>query len=197
MADKTLSNFLFSEVSTNVVRSVSHYLKHFDLNGMSRGLVLYGSVGRGKTHLLTAMLRSLVLEHGVSARFVEFSHLLADLKSSFGRGGGANNLIEPLVRVDVLGIDELGKGRNTAFEGTVLDELISRRYNAGRTIIATTNYEPGPSSGLSVPDLALNKRPALVDRIGDRVYSRLNEMCDMIPVQGCDYRQKIAEQKGS
>ena len=191
MARKHLSNFDFSLVSTRVVSTTSRYINDFVLGEMNRGLVLYGDVGRGKTHLMAAMVRSLVVEHGVTARFVEFSHLLADLKSSFGRGGGAANLIEPLVKVDVLAIDELGKGRNTEFEGTVLDELVSRRYNAGRTILATTNYQPGPSTGLSTPDFTTGKRPALTDRVGDRVYSRLCEMCEMLPMEGTDYRQTI------
>ena len=102
------------------------------------------------------------------------------------------HLIDPLVQVEVLGIDELGKGRNTQFEGTVLDELVSRRYNAERTIVATTNYAPDPSAGVRTPNLAnvanRDARPALVDRVGDRVFSRLQEMCDFTPVHGPDYR---------
>ena len=76
-----------------------------------------------------------------------------------------------------------------------LDELISRRYNADLPIVATTNYAPGPSTGLKVGNAAdldangkVRHRPALVDRVGPRVYSRLREMCDFIGVTGEDYR---------
>jgi len=95
----------------------------------------------------------------------------------------------------VLAIDELGKGRNTEFEGTVLDELVSRRYNAGRTILATTNYTPGVSQGIATPEFATGKRPALIDRVGDRVYSRLVEMCSMVQIEGEEYRLKLAEKR--
>ena len=195
MATKEIANFDFARVSTNVVRTVSPYLANYQPEQMNPGIIFYGDVGRGKTHLMAAIVRSLMLTHGITARFVEFSHLLADLKSNFGRGEGAAALIEPLVQVDILAIDELGKGRNTEFEGTVLDELVSRRYNAGRTILATTNYSPGTSQGMAVPDFTSGRRPALVDRVGDRVYSRLLEMCEMVHIDGQDYRQNLADQR--
>ena len=160
-------------------------------NEDNRGLVLYGDVGRGKTHLLCAIVRELVLTHGVSARFVEFSHLLADIKTGFDRGEGAGKLIDDLVSVDVLAIDELGKGRNTEFEGTVLDELVSRRYNAARPIFATTNYAPSASTGRATPNLAVAQADvALVDRVGARVFSRLRETVDFLEVPGMDFRQR-------
>lgn len=168
------------------------WTRRFDPADASRGFVLYGEVGRGKTHLLIATLRSLVLDHGVRARFVEFSHLLSDLKSSFDRKEGAADVLAPLVDVDVLAIDELGKGRNTAFEGSIVDELVSRRYNAARVLLGTTNFAPEPPTGVEVANNALSAAqrtdPTLGDRLGDRVFSRVYEMSDFIPVMGEDYR---------
>jgi len=172
--------------------AVANYLKDYQPGSENRGLVLYGRVGRGKTHLMVAVLRELILDHGVSARFVEFSHLIADLKSSFDRGSGAAALLDPLSSVDVLAIDELGKGRVTEWETTVLDELISRRYNAAATILATTNWEPRAATGQAVPSLARpDDAPALVDRVGPRIYSRLEETCDFVPCLGDDYRSHL------
>jgi DNA replication protein DnaC len=193
-AESTLSSFDPKRGAMPAFMAVNSYVKGWRSGSDNRGLVLWGKVGRGKTHLMIALLRELILRHGVSARFVEFSHLLADLKSSFERGGTAG-LIEPLAQVDVLAIDELGKGRNTEFEGTVLDELVTRRYNAARTVLATTNFEPRAPSGLMVPNLAEDEahraEPALVDRVSERVYSRLREMCDFMPVGGEDYREVL------
>lgn len=159
----------------------------------TRGLVLWGEVGRGKTHLLAAMLRELAFTRGLTVRFVEFSHLLADLKSGFDRGIAAADLLDPLVEVDVLGIDELGKGRRTDFEEAVIDEIVSRRYNAWRPVLATTNYRPKPASGAQ-HNLADPERTAqtLGDRVGERVFSRLIEMCDFVELEGEDYRTRIA-----
>lgn len=184
-----------------VMVGVSRWLENYAPGEENRGLVLHGAVGRGKTHLMVAMLRELVFRHGISVRFVEFSHLLADLKSGFDHGLGAARLIDPLVAVDILAIDELGKGRNTEFEGTVLDELVSRRYNAAATILATTNYAPdGARTGRPVAnaaEVALRSAapPTLEDRVGPRVYSRLQEMSDFLEVDGADHRKLQRERR--
>ncbi len=165
----------------------------------NRGMVLHGDVGRGKTHLMVGMLRELVFTAGVTVRFVEFSHLLSEIKSGFDAGRGASELLDPLVSVEVLAIDELGKGRNTEFEQTVIDELVSRRYNAMAPILATTNYGPGEASGRAVANAAdvepRATQPLLADRIGTRVYSRLREICDFVGVPGEDHREKLHTRK--
>ncbi len=184
-----------SNAQTAALVRVSTWIQDFDPRGGNRGLVLHGDVGRGKTHLMVAMLRELAIHKGVSCRFVEFSHLLADVKSGFDRGEGPAALLEPLATVGVLGIDELGKGRNTEFEGTIVDELVSRRYNADLPILATTNYAPGVATGHAVGNAAAVDRsgravrPTLPDRVGDRVHSRLREMCDFLPILGQDWRE--------
>lgn len=182
---------------------VSTWIEDYQPHQENRGMVLHGKVGRGKTHLMVAMLRELVFRHGITVRFVEFSHLLADLKSGFDQKLGMARLIDPLVAVDVLAIDELGKGRNTEFEGTVLDELISRRYNSAATILATTNYSPDiKPTGRAVANSAAvamgtKSAPSLSDRVGARVHSRLQEMCDFLPVDGLDHRELQRDRRRS
>ncbi|MCA9492039.1 MAG: ATP-binding protein [Myxococcales bacterium] len=194
-SDSTRASFVTSSKHQTAVQgAISRWLTEFDPGRENRGFVLYGEVGRGKTHLMVALLRELVLLHGVSARFVEFSHLLADLKAGFDAGRGAAELLDPLVRVEVLAIDELGKGRNTEFEATVVDELVSRRYNAMRPLLATTNYTPAPPTGRPVANAAEAQLgtavlPTLADRVGDRVMSRLRETCDFVEVKGDDWRE--------
>jgi DNA replication protein DnaC len=195
-AESTRASFVpSSKHQMAILVAVTKYLDDYDPHRENRGIVLSGGVGRGKTHLLVAMLRELVFRYAVSARFVEFSHLLADLKSGFDSGRGAAELIDPLVAVDVLAIDELGKGRNTEFEGTVLDELVSRRYNAMKPILATTNYSANPPSGRAVVNAAevavgVAPPPTLADRVGERIWSRLRETCDFVEVKGDDYRER-------
>jgi DNA replication protein DnaC len=188
-ATSTFASFKRSDGNAAAWTAARNFAEGWTPGVTTRGLVLHGDVGRGKTHLLAAIVRSLVLRHGLRARFIEFTHLLADLKLSFERGT-TGELLEPLAAVDVLAIDELGKGRNTEFEGTVLEELVSRRYNAGKMILGTTNYAPRPASGVAVPNLAdlQGPQPTLGDRVSDRVFSRLTEMCDFVPVLGEDHR---------
>jgi len=154
-----------------------------------RGLVLWGPVGTGKTHLMVGVIRELIFQHGVTARFAEFSHLLADLKAGFETGSGASQLVTDLIEVQILAIDELGKGRNTEWEGTVLDELISRRYNAAATVLATTNYGP-EATGRATPNLSTGAMPGLPDRVPDRVFSRLLDLCEFFGMPGEDWRRR-------
>ena len=80
-----------------------------------------------------------------------------------------------------------------------LDELIARRYNSGLTTIVATNFslerERAPS-----PARAGSRRrrrrwrtreELLVERIGERIYSRLCEMCDFVslPARTDDFRR--------
>lgn len=184
-------------------QTVRAWLDGFRPGEENPGLVLFGSWGRGKTHLMVALVRELVIRHGIETRFVEFSHLIAQLKAGFDEGVGEATTLRPLVRVPVLVVDELGKGRATEWELTIIDALVSHRYNALATILATTNYRPGASTGRT--DLNLSSfmdkappgagrrdrgraSPTLGDRIGDRVMSRLKEMCTFAPVYGEDYR---------
>ncbi|MBU0553328.1 ATP-binding protein [Myxococcota bacterium] len=144
--------------------------------------MLYGNSGTGKTHLMVAAIRRLVLERARPIRFVEFVHLLSDMKASFGDRSRGQDLITPLVEVPVLAIDELGKGRGTDWEMSVLDELISKRYNTERTTLFTTNYDPTKTEG----------QDALVTHVGQRILSRLKEMCRWVEVNGADYREKLS-----
>ncbi len=190
----TIGNFDPSDarVTPSYMR-VRKYLSAFDPREENRGLVFYGEVGRGKTHLMVAVLRELIFTWGLTARFIEFSHLIADLKSAFDKGSGSSRLLDPLGRVDVLAVDELGKGLGTDFETHVVDEVVSRRYDARGVLLASTNYRPGKAQGQVTSNLTLAGRagasaPTLPDRVGPRVFSRLAEMCDFVPLVGPDYR---------
>lgn len=151
-----------------------------------RGVGLSGTVGVGKTHLLAALVREVTLLHGRTARFIEFSHLLSDLKAGFDSGRSELELLEPLVSVDLLVVDEVGKGLSTEWQLGVLDELVSRRYNLGRTICFSTNFPFGSTAakrGREAFDVT-----SFEDRIGRRAASRLAEMCDWLTLSASDFR---------
>ena len=70
--------------------------------------------------------------------------LYATIRRGFQEGKSGGEIIGPLSEVEVLAIDELGKGRGSPFEMETLDELIARRYNAHRTTLFATNYSLEP-----------------------------------------------------
>lgn len=153
-----------------------------------RALLFCGPPGTGKTHLLSAMLRELAAKKAVRGRYEEFFLLLSDIRDGFSRGLSSREWLEPLRQVDVLAIDEIGKGgKNRDFEQGILDEIISVRYNAQRPTLLATNY---PRAGSTWSFAAEGETgETLEQRVGPRIYSRLHEMCDLIDVTGPDQRE--------
>ncbi len=171
-----------------------------------RGLGLSGEPGVGKTHLICALARELTVDYGMTVRYADFSTLLWDLKSRFEQGSGEASLLAPLIDADVLVLDEVGKGKASEWDISIIDALVAGRYNRRKTIVFATNY-------------AFTEAPALVDmnraagalrgggmshletlkgRVHDRVFSRLCEMCELVTVVGPDQRKaRLAESSRS
>jgi DNA replication protein DnaC len=178
------------------------FARKFRKDAPTKGFLRYGRPGAGKTHLLVASLRYLALEKGVAARYVEFMLLLSDVRAGFAANRSHMEILAPLLRVPVLAIDELGKERGTEWERSMLDELVSRRYNSGLSTLFATNYFPEEhaSARAEHPGRSVNTRSAefgrdaeamsLQQRVGDRIYSRLVEMCSFVKLDpGHDHRK--------
>jgi DNA replication protein DnaC len=191
VAHASFDNFRPAKPEQDRARNVAmHFAHHYSKGGGNKGFVLSGPVGTGKTHLLAATLAHLVLEVGVQVRYVEISLLYATIRRGFQEGKSGGEIIGPLSEVEVLAIDELGKGRGSAFELETLDELIARRYNAHRTTLFATNYslEPERKNARAVSGYhstedaknALKDAELLRERVGERIYSRLCEMCTFV-----------------
>jgi DNA replication protein DnaC len=196
-ADSTMESFRHDVPSPNhAVRPVRAWLDAFRPGQEGRGLVLWGPPGRGKTHLMVAAVRELVFRYGVAARFIEFTHLLSRIREGIDRNDGEATTLTPLVNVPVLAVDELGKGRKTDWELAIIDEIITRRYNSGGILLATTNFpfrvpdaRPRPASPPAAGGtLATGGLEPLAERLGDRVFSRLRETVNFAEAVGDDFR---------
>ena len=117
------------------------------------------------------------------------------MRQGYSDGKSDVEIIEPHLRTELLIIDDLGKGRNTDWELGILDTLISERYNRNQLIMATTNFTEKEETTLSERVLAGDKsdkdqyiNDIIRKRVGERIYSRLQEMCYFENLSGPDRR---------
>jgi DNA replication protein DnaC len=206
VAKASFENFKAWSQHANRAKTVAEdFARKFRKDAPTKGFLLYGRPGAGKTHLLVATLRYLALEKGVAGRYVEFMLLLSDIRAGFDEKRSHMEILKPLLSVPVLAIDELGKERGTEWERSMLDELISRRFNSGLATLFATNYfleeregvvaeQPGRIVRTRSTDFQREAESmTLARRVGDRIYSRLNEMCTFVKLDpGHDLRKDRA-----
>jgi DNA replication protein DnaC len=160
------------------------------------GLLLTGSVGTGKTHLAVGVLRHLVEEKGIDGRFVTVPDFLDRLRQSYDKGAGetTGQIFAPTFAAGLVVIDELGAARGTDWVFETIELLIGGLYNRMTPVIVTTNFrnlDPGGSAAAGNNDYARAARPeTLGDRIGARMFSRLQQMCTAVDMTGPDYRTR-------
>jgi DNA replication protein DnaC len=84
----------------------------------------------------------------------------------------------------------LGAVKPTEWVWDTVSLILNTRYNDRRTTIITTNFPDLPPSTASGAARAAREE-TLGDRIGERMRSRLQEMCRKIEMQGQDFRQRV------
>jgi DNA replication protein DnaC len=154
------------------------------------GLLFSGDNGVGKTHLAVGVLRELVETKGARGQFWDFHELIREIKSSYDPETKSTELmvLEPVVETDVLLLDDLGAWKMTDWMNDTLFYILNSRYMAKRPTLITTNYQDVTREEAVAAD-PLRRREFLVERIGQRLRSRLMEMCLVVRLHGSDHRQ--------
>jgi DNA replication protein DnaC len=160
------------------------------------GLLLIGSIGVGKTHLAVGIIKELVVSKGIPCLFYDYRELLKQIQNSYNDSVKATELevLRPVFETEVLALDELGAVKPTEWVWDTVSLILNTRYNENRTTIITTNYpDDAARDGNGTSDFARAQRSArgetLGDRIGERMRSRLHEMCRIVKMEGADFRQ--------
>ncbi|MDX3239764.1 ATP-binding protein [Streptomyces sp. ME03-5709C] len=143
-------------------------------------LFLTGSFGTGKTHEAYGALRR-VAEAGPD-RFEMRAITAPDLYALLRPGGserGAEYELRRLATVPLLLIDDLGTEKVSEFTEEATYRLLNERYNECRPLIITSNLPAFDPNGVD-----------LVDKLGERIASRLAQTTTVVPMNGTDRRRQ-------
>ncbi len=154
------------------------FAESFD-RGTYRNYLFLGGTGLGKTHMSTAVAKT-VIERGFDVAYVTAVGMIRDFNAKqFDKGVGMKNDPDRYAEVDLLIVDDLGAEITNQFTVSCLYDLINQRINNRKCTIFNTN--------LSFRDLEA--------RYGERIGSRLLGEYAPVMFMGTDIRrQKI--QKG-
>jgi DNA replication protein DnaC len=177
--------------------SASRFVQEFNSRD-GAGLLLVGGIGTGKTHLAVGILKELIAARGSACLFCDYRELLKQIQNSYNDSVKATELqvLRPVFEAEVLLLDELGAVKPSEWVWDTVSLILNTRYNDNRTTIITTNFADEPAASVARPPSLSPARAAareetLGDRIGERMRSRLHEMCRIVKMDGPDFRQKF------
>jgi DNA replication protein DnaC len=191
-----LSNFEFEGSQLNLAparMAACRFVEEYPVD--KTGLLLVGTIGTGKTHLAVGIAKALIREKGIPCLFYDYRELLKEIQNSYNASVQTTELglLKPVFDAEVLVLDELGAVRPSEWVWDTVSLILNTRYNDNRTTIITTNFsdEPAAAVARTLSPARAARDETLGDRIGERMRSRLHEMCRIVRMDGADFRQKF------
>jgi DNA replication protein DnaC len=124
-----------------------------------KNLVLYGSVGTGKTHMALA-LGANACETGYKVRFFTVTELVLKLSEAY-KNGTLERLVRDLKQLDLLILDEWGYVPVDKEGSQLLFRIIADSYES-KSLILTTNLEFSKWGGIFTDE---QMAAAMIDRL--------------------------------
>ena len=154
-----------NEKLSEAMRKYADNFEEFHKKG--KGLLLFGTVGTGKTYLAACIANALI-DKGLPCMMTKISDIAENILNGKCTCHDFNEF--PL-----LVLDDLGAERKTEYMQQIVFDVIDSRYRAGLPLIVTTNLT---SEELQHPS----------DISYQRTFSRLLEMCLPVKVEGKNKR---------
>lgn len=204
------SEFIPREGQEKAFEAISQFIENILEHKKTSGLLLVGGVGSGKTFLTACLVNTLavhletyfdefnyivsntpyyedsfdrlksnyewLLYENKSICFIVLTELFQYLRQCYGNDNKTydmNRVVEHIKQVDILVLDDMGVEKSSDWTKEILFNIIDYRYNENLPLVVTTNC---------VPD-------ELKEKIEDRNFDRLREMCALVPVTSKSQRK--------
>ena len=153
--------------------AMNRYVDNFkDFKAEGKGLLLYGTVGTGKTYYAACIANSLI-DKGYKVLMTNFARLTNQIQGMFE---GKQAFIDSLNHYQLIIIDDLGAERKSEFMQEQVFNIIDARYRSGLPFIITTN--------LTADEI---KKPQDIGY--QRIYDRILERCFPVEITGVSRRR--------
>ncbi len=157
------------------------------INNLTKGLMLWGLPGVGKSYAMAAIMRLYIYKGGQVKR-ITYERLCLSLRATYKPDSKLTELdvISPLIKIDVLFIEDVGTtvsfgAAESDFSLRTFLFLLNERLEVCKPIFVTSNK--------SIEELERS--------FDGRVASRLLQACEVFHLTGPDKRRPDHKQKGS
>lgn len=170
--NRTFGNFEVRRDPTAYQQCLAYAERESLFRDKRNGLLIFGGIGSGKTHLAAAIANQMI-DRGIPSLFATFSSHLEHIREEFDHTG-QKKYLSMMKNTPMLVIDDLGKEKRSDWTQQVLYDVINYRYEHLLPIIITSNFDAD----------------GMANYVGGAIWSRLYEMCGAVETKGKDYRQR-------
>lgn len=150
------------------------------------GIYLFGNKGTGKSHVTSCMANELMNKY-YTVLYTNFAEISKYIRGTFNKTEETEyDFLERLTNIDFLFIDDFGteivtKNNQDVWLQEKVFEVVNKRYNNNKPIIFTSNY---------------SLRQLIEERgVADKTVDRINEICEVMKLEGNSYRKFLKEQR--
>lgn len=183
---RTFDTFKIVKGTEQAFNDCKRYAENFkDIRKDGTGIILSGSYGAGKTHLIAAIAHE-VIKQGYQPIYGTSSTLLDRIRATYGDQESKEtekDIIRTYINCDLLIIDDLGKEKPSEWTLEKLFNIFNTRYENNKPVLITTNYTIEKLKDR----LTVNDNYETAEAIVSRIY----EVCQGVQLYCEDYRKKI------